>query len=357
MLLASETASVERRSQGLGEFLHGWLSSNSGVDFNTTWDLAFGRVLRALESPEVDPVDVLAEVGLRLAARGQAGNWSASLREQRCLTWDNRWLLPKSTRLSVVSAGTVAEVRTDDSACTFRHAANGWQTEDAEQLLSIGNDPPFALIPPEATPQDMISEDDFHSIFEFPAVTLEMARPFSEALTIIAEYAPEYRSWVERVLRGILICRCNASRTRSSSWMHAPGMVLISWSANPIEIAEMMVHECSHQYYYVVSKVADVVDGSDKTLHYSPAVQRKRPLSKILVGYHAFANILLFYRTLLTRGFSGDGYCHSIEARLTSEVAELERPLRDNPALTSAGLDLCQPLMELLHERRVAVVS
>ena len=115
----------------------------------------------------------------------------------------------------------------------------------------------------------------------------------------------------------------------------------------------MRVHECTHQDFYVTSRVADVVDGRDKTLYYSPAVQRQRPLNKILVGYHAFANILLFYRTLLSRGFSGNGYCRSIEERLTAEVAELERPLRDNPALTSAGVDLFAPLMELLRNRQV----
>ncbi len=355
MLLERQRDVIQRRTQGVMELLQTWLATR--IDFETAWDLSFGRVLRALESDEVDAVDVLAEVALGLMAQGRPGRWVATLCEERRLCWERRWLLPAASEISVDSDGTAAtlgsKMRDGKWSITFHRDAAGWLTEGAKRLIQVGARRPITLFSSEAVPRDMIVEDDFHSIFEFPPITPAVAQSFSAGLEILDRYAPEYLEWVERVLRGVLVCRCcQDSRTRSSSWMHAPGIVLVSWSANPIEIAEMLVHESCHQYFYLVSRLGAVVDGSDTQEYYSPAVQRNRPLSKILIGYHAFANVLLFYRTLLRNGLAGHPYCGPIEARLTAELEALEQPLRDNQALTSIGLDLCQPLMERLREAR-----
>lgn len=355
MLLARDREVILNRTEGLLELLNAWLATKT--DFETTWDLAFGRVVRAIESNEVDAVDVLAEVGLRLAARGNPGRWTAALCEKRRLCWDGRWLLPEACEIAVDSNGTVATVELrllsrEQWTTTFHRTGQGWQTEGVEQLMQVGVRRPITLLSSQAVPHDMIVEDDFHSIFEFPLITSDMAESLAAALEILDRHAPEYLDWVERVLRSVLVCRCRSSRTRSSSWMHAPGIILMSSSVNPIEVAEMLVHECSHQYYYLVSRLATVVHGNDTQEYYSPAVQKSRPLSKILVAYHAFANILLFYRTLMRTGLAGDLYCHAMESRLSVEVKELEQSLRDSSDLTTSGLDLYLPLMEQLADAR-----
>lgn len=353
MLLDRKRDLILRRTQGLMELLQDSLATK--FDFETVWDLSFGRVLRALESDEVDAVDVLAEVALRFAARGLPGRWRAKLCDNRRLCWDGHWLLPPASEISVDSNGgqTTIDVKTPDGECQsiiLCRDSSVWRADAAERLIQVWGRRPITLLSSQAVPRDMIIEDDFHSIFEFPSITLDMGQPISAALEILNQYAPEYLGWVERVLRGVLLCRCRESRTRSSSWMHAPGIILVSCSANPIEVAEMLVHESCHQYYYLLSRVGAMVDGSDTQEHYSPAVQRNRPLSKILIGYHAFANVLLLYRTLLRNGLAGDLYCRSMETRLSAEVETLEYPLRNNSALTTIGLDVLQPLMEHLHE-------
>lgn len=346
---------ILQRTEGLVDLLRGWLAST--VDFETSWDLAFGRVAQALESQDVDVIDALSEVALRLMAQGRPGRWKARLHEQRRLPWAGRWLLPAASEIAVDSDGSSATVELtlqggERWGATFRRDGERWLTEGAEQMFQVGARRPITLFSSDAVPRDMVQEDDFHSIFEFPAITPAIAQPFAAAFEILGQHTPGYLRWVEGVLRGVLVCRCNESRTRSSSWKHAPGISLMSWSANPIEIAEMLVHESSHQYYYIASRVGPVVDGHDETLHYSPAVQRNRPLDKILIGYHAFANILLFYRALLRGGLAGDPYCTAMEARFSSEVETLERPLRDSQVLSATGLDLFQPLMEQLRATR-----
>jgi HEXXH motif-containing protein len=96
----------------------------------------------------------------------------------------------------------------------------------------------------------------------------------------------------------------------------------------------------------LLSRLGPVADDSDKRHYFSPAVKRDRPLSKIIIGYHAFANIVLFYRSLLENGWGGDEYCRATEARLTGELHTFEDAIRDNPALTDLGRDLCEPLFE-----------
>jgi HEXXH motif-containing protein len=203
----------------------------------------------------------------------------------------------------------------------------------------------------------MVVEDDFHSIFEFPRITSTEVQPFAAALDVLSLHVPEYLEWVQGVLRGVLVCRCDHSRTRSSSWMHAPGIVLVSWSADPVAVAEMLVHESSHQYFHLLSRLGRVDDGSDVREYFSPAVQRSRPLSKILIGYHAFANVLLFYQALLRNGFANDPHCRATEERLCHDVELLALPLRDNPALTQIGRDMTRPLMEHVRESRLSRVN
>ena len=352
MLIERQRGLILSRTQGMMEVLQDLLTTK--LDFETIWDLSFGRVLRALESDEVDAIDALAEVALRFTALGCPGRWTATLCSNRQMCWNGRWLLPPTDQISVDSNGdrAIIELRTADGgrhSVAFHRDNSGWSTDAVEQLMQVGVHRPITMLSPHAVPRDMIIEDDFHSIFEFPPITYEMTQPLSAALEILNRHAPEYLGWVERVLRGVLLCRCLKSRTRSSSWMHAPGIILVSCSDNPIEVAEMLVHESCHQYYYLLSRVGAIVDGSDTLEYYSPAVQRRRPLSKILIGYHAFANVLLLYRTFLRNGLAEDIYCNSMEARLSAEVETFEQYLRNNSTLTTIGIDILQPLMEQLH--------
>jgi HEXXH motif-containing protein len=315
--------------------------------------MSFGRVLRALESSEVDAVDALAEVCMRLASMGYAGRWETTLSCDRRLLWDMRWLLPAARTLCVDSDGTTAVIRLEPSRgramqAILQRDTTGWVTDQAERLVEVGAGRSIALLPSYAVPGDMIAEDDFHSIFEFPPITAALAQPFASALDLLALHVPLYQRWVEDVLRGLVPCRCNLSRTRSSSWMHAPGIVLISTGSDPVTIAEMLIHESSHQYFHLLARLGPVDDGSDQQEYFSPAVGRPRRLSRILIGYHAFANVLLFYRTLLQTGFGANEICVVNEARISHDVERLSIPLRDNTALTPLGRDLVEPLMRQL---------
>ncbi|HEX3757298.1 MAG TPA: hypothetical protein VHW23_01270, partial [Kofleriaceae bacterium] len=88
-LIERHREAIAQRSQALLEAvdagLAGWL------DYETAWDRSFGRALQALGDDEVDPVDALVEVALRLLVQGQPARWSATLREPRRRCWGDSW--------------------------------------------------------------------------------------------------------------------------------------------------------------------------------------------------------------------------------------------------------------------------
>ncbi|HEX5707813.1 MAG TPA: HEXXH motif-containing putative peptide modification protein, partial [Pyrinomonadaceae bacterium] len=111
----------------------------------------------------------------------------------------------------------------------------------------------------------------------------------------------------------------------------------------------MLVHESSHLYLHLLCRLGPINDGTDKTLYYSPAVRRPRPLERILVAYHAFANMSLLYRLCMEVGIDDEGYCALNQEKTLPQLEQLEAPLLDNPALTPIGRALFEPLYRRLH--------
>ncbi|MFG3258428.1 aKG-HExxH-type peptide beta-hydroxylase [Streptomyces sp. NPDC048172] len=195
------------------------------------------------------------------------------------------------------------------------------------------------LLPERAVRAQLAIEDDFHSIVTFPEPTKELARFYADAVDLLRTRAPRYARWVLRVLRSLVPCDSGASRTRSSSWREAPGTVLVSVSPDPAEVAEMLVHEACHQYFYLARRLGDVTDPADTRQYHSPAVGRSRPLDKVLLAFHAFGNVRLLHEELGTPG---------VLDRMRRDTETLAAPLRGNPSVTPLGHALVDPLLERL---------
>ena len=81
-------------------------------------------------------------------------------------------------------------------------------------------------------------------------------------------------------------------------------------------------------------------------------MRKERPLSRILVAYHALANVRLFYESVRAARIDDGGYVDLYERKLSDTIAQLDAPLRDNPALTRLGRALYEPLA-----RRIAALA
>jgi HEXXH motif-containing protein len=106
----------------------------------------------------------------------------------------------------------------------------------------------------------------------------------------------------------------------------------------------MFVHEASHQYFHIIRRVDTVHDHSDTRLYYSPVKGEGRPIDAILLAFHAFANVVLFYRLCIDGGLDDDGYCKRNADRHLSELKSMLSYLQSSNALTEVGTLLWKPL-------------
>ena len=118
----------------------------------------------------------------------------------------------------------------------------------------------------------------------------------TRAMDLIATYASEYLGWVDRVVRQLFLINPRPHRVESGSYEDYLGMIHMSANADPLRVAELLVHEASHQYLNVLRKIEPVDDASDEAQYWSPPVHCHRPIAKLLTAFHAFGNVQYFYR-------------------------------------------------------------
>jgi HEXXH motif-containing protein len=175
---------------------------------------------------------------------------------------------------------------------------------------------------------------------------------YEAAYALIARYADMYTAWIERGIRTLVPVEAPPGKMISSSFEHLPTVVAISHASPAITLAEMLVHEASHQHFFMLTQLGPVDDGTDTELYYSPLRSTHRPIDRILFAYHAMANVLLFYRSCRRRGFVDVDFCRSQEQSTEEWVTELRRPLQTTRALTPLGRALFEPLAERVERDR-----
>src|SRR5262249_9151892 len=130
----------------------------------------------------------------------------------------------------------------------------------------------------------------------------------------------------------------------SSSYQYRDGLIHASSRSSPMSLTEVLVHEASHQYFYLLSRLGQVDDGTDKNSYFSPFAVAERSLDRILLAYHACGNILLLCGFCQESSAPDAGYSAQRHRVLISHFTQLAAPLRNNAALTGVGLSLYEPL-------------
>jgi HEXXH motif-containing protein len=335
-------------SQGLLPFVKQGLRRIDSLE--NAWEVCFGSIHRSLKE-KTDPVWPAAAVGIHLLTRNVAGAWSVSLRRTAVLRWQTL-LLPAARHLSVTSDGTRAAVRgrTGGRSWTIglRRTGEAWRADrplPAAQLPTIrfADGPPAAICARRPHLLEIaFAEGDF---LELEGVD-RFVKSCRSAVELVRRAAPEYLSWIGSVLRQIVPCVAGEDVMSSGSSSLLPGLIRVSADKSPEATAEMMLHEATHQYYYIASQLGDAVDGTDRTLYYSPVKGTNRPIDKIVIAYHAFANVERFYRRCLSNTSSGREYFSNNLEELAPQLDLLEQHLRRTRSLTAIGEGLLYPLME-----------
>jgi hypothetical protein len=177
----------------------------------------------------------------------------------------------------------------------------------------------------------------------------ESVSNLESANDLLSEATPEYAAWITPVVRYLVLTTPPASGFTSGSDRFNAGVVAMSYPIDVVSVAESLVHEAAHQYYFLLESMDELCDPDHDVLYYSPLRKSKRALNNILLAYHAAANILCFYQLLRAR-----------KARYQPEAAELRRVVDDvetlaahlsnNSALTDTGRSLFESLYKLIMQ-------
>ena len=326
------------------------------------WDHAFGRAHLALKEGQVDPLDAAVRIGLCLLHAGRAASWTARLPATTLLIGE----LAVEGVVAVDAQGAhngCATVRLHRSGqlpieCRREAPQSAWSftsptaPDRAYALQHVGHGRHVLLLTRSALPLQQPGGEVFQACDPVVSLTPDMLRSLHAGFDALQRNAPQYLPWVERVLKGLVVCPLQAQfRQVSGSWEDVPGYVHVSSPHPGIDVAEIMVHESAHQYFYMLQQVGPVDDASDTTLYWSPPIRRHRPLSRILMAYHALANVMLLYDGVRRQphpDVEDSFYVRANLPDLRAAVQALDEPLRDNPALTALGRGLYQPLADRL---------
>ncbi|MBL3670872.1 hypothetical protein JL475_33975 [Streptomyces sp. M2CJ-2] len=314
------------------------------------WSPPFGAFEAAVRGRAHESlVAAASQLAILAHDRGVAGRWHASFNAPVCLRLGDTTVV-NLTEASVEAGDDGYEVRGQ----TAEGERGRWvvcrnEGPDNSLLRSVG----FGGLQVRlSSMQDARSVRGIEFLTREPwNLSTDLARAERElaaAEELLRCHSPMFLSWVAGVFRHMAFTDPGRGLMESGSSRELPGFVHVS-HGDPLALAEMLVHECSHQYYYLATRAGSVDDGTDTTLYWSPVKQTGRPIANILLAYHAFGNVVLLMRELLASGAGPRNAIEANEADVVQQLRQLQQGLETTRALTETGLGLYQPLRDALR--------
>lgn len=324
---------LAQASSGLAEVLADWCQSD--ITFAEALQVPLG--LRTIRATALDPLWVAAQMAAHLHAQGRGGRWQLSFAAAAPLAFGWRFI-PACREMTVDASGGDVQLSVDQTS------------GDTETLGHEAIVVDFGGSDVRIVDRDIQRQYPFQSLVELADVpTADIADTLRETACLLRRHAPHYLHWVQGALAALVPLRRPENAYQSFSLMGVNATVFACFPVPPLKLAELLVHEVSHQYYHFAQFRTSFSNGTDQALYYSPFVQKKRPIERILIGFHAFANIALFYRSSLAGGLRDDRAL--AEKELESNLRHLGPMAKDLEAtsdLTPTARGLFEPLRQEL---------
>lgn len=324
------------RSRGPG--LQGALNQLGQLNtLDEVWAPDIARLGHCAAASEHAVLCAAVRAALHGSAQGQAADWSASWRARVQLTFAG-FSLPQTTQIRFTSNGWRARIEVNSHPFSVLRHRGTWHTDQLKPVPGFGVGPcEIPINPCFGTQWDASSRTRY----------LRWARTCgASALRLIEHCAPRYVSWVHRVIHSIEPIFMHPGLIRSASSSDRPGVMGLSGFSSAVELAELLVHEAAHQYVFLTRCIGPTVNQCHRSLYYSSARGTKRPLDSILLAFHAFANVLLFYQCV--RQASGAARTSANERRTLETTRQLADVIRNSAHLTELGSALTTPLLSRL---------
>jgi HEXXH motif-containing protein len=264
------------------------------------WSPEMGHLNCLLRSRERESISLAAAQFLLCAIAAGAKCDATIATISGAILYFNGYRIVTGAHTSLRFDGTVFTLNSERGSESFRLLASVWLRDGVDDAqidpMRYASAELIILAGEHEDPELHAPGDRVLQAHEFP----QALRQLQESLDIIATVSPGYSAWCRRVLRQVQVVgseRLDVSLSRSSP--ARPGSIVVSHGASLVQYMESLIHECTHQYYYMVSILTPIKrDANDTSLYYSPIIFKHRPIDRILLAYHATANILFFLEVL-----------------------------------------------------------
>ena len=324
---------------------------NADLPLELAWSSDLGNLYKATRLGDEDhAMKSAAAFALMTGAKGLGGEWQFELSTPAKFFWDD-WALPACDKLTVISSASNASLKLSldgkQTQVSFVRSLGGWKCQTpVARLPSFGSGRRrLVLLPRSAAADSGVLHDVDDAASALETFSPDLIEILTQALDLLEKHLPHYLDWVVRIIQRVAVVHSERNVLYSGSHESQHGTIFISDNSRVLSVAEMLIHEASHKYFELLNKLGPTVDPSHTQLYYSPAKRCDRPLPKILLAYHAFANVMLFYRGVAECGLA-DSSSAKFQNVLNDELRQLQQPLLKNDAILPVGRVLVEPLIE-----------
>jgi HEXXH motif-containing protein len=158
-------------------------------------------------------------------------------------------------------------------------------------------------------------------------VAQDIQRRLTDCLDLLIDMWPESIPDVASRFRALLPILTPDKRWRSATTSDLPLTIQLTLAdrEDPLELAEALVHESAHTKLDELQVMTPLLLNGPERIFHHPWRPDPRPLIGVLLGAHAFANVLRLYESALARG--------------TADVASLLRRVEQGHAEVASALD------------------
>lgn len=335
------------------------------------WQPEIGAVVQRLDEGKTQAAVVMALFALH--ALGVAGSWESALEEP---TWGSigGHIFYLSGHITVDATPSLVEIRSSaaqNAALAFLRTPTGWRLHSenlhpawqytAPAFVSFDG---FADIYVHASEEPADSRGEVivnWPIQPLPTLKREIAsvgaQNIEAALTVLSKAGSHYLPWVRPLFRGVAATPLTYDDMRQSgSYTSHPGVFSCGFPGGAESIAEVIVHEVSHQNYLLLNAVFPLAQDRDGEKYYSSLKRSERPVSRVFLAYHAAANMALFWDDLSKRMDLNEYYVAE-KTEMSEHATSLGEVLNNATGLTESGALLFKTQHELLQERGIVLCS
>jgi hypothetical protein len=192
-------------------------------------------------------------------------------------------------------------------------------------------------------------EDETISAHGFPAGCAAL----DAALAFLGSVGHLPSEWVLRAVRRLSVIGIpeGTRQTSSRSFELRPGNVVISAPSDEIVLAESLVHESSHQYFYMGLRLGSYIKPEYASKQFYSAINGKyRSIDRLILALHAVVNMYNLFDDIISQGST---WCDRAMARLRHfgpTGCSLAGTIEANrAALSPNSLEMVEKILETTH--------